>query len=538
MPIVPKYNSSSQQRAISSPTANADSFGAVQARQTQELGNQVSRAGSQLADYALKEQERENVTAFQNSVSQYEARMSEFKTEADKRNGYQAKGLSEEAQAFSEKLIDEQLKNMPNEVVKQQFRQRAMSRQTAFMASFAGFENRQLEKAQVDAHKAATKSAIDNAAAFHDDAEILRQNQNTIDNNIEIMAMQQGWDDATKKQAKQDSMNLFHKQVISARLQSGDTSGASAYLEQFEGQMTGSSLVDARKSVKSYGLKAEAQNQTDLIMSQGLGQSAALEEARKISNPDIRDSVVSRIKTRYAEAKVAETRQYNKSLDDSYKHILKGGSLDDFNPEVLDGLKGKDLAALKRLEQTGDKTPRTDWNLWTQIQQEMVSSPNKVKDNYASYLLRLGPSEQSKLRTFVEKGASDSERTVIQTKSQILSQAYDVLGAKKDKAKQAGVAKLFNEEIAVLESQTGKEATASDIQGIYDRLVIKVHREQDYWFDDEFDLGNPESFKEHFEGYSVSVVSKVAKALEENDRKVTVKAIKSLISSYEQKRAQ
>lgn len=544
MAIVPQYQTSQNERAVSGVSASADSFGAIQARQQQRMAGAVNQAGSKLADYAIKEQERENVIQFQTGIAAYEKRMAEFKVEADKRNGYNAKGLAKEGEEFSVKAMDEILKTMPNEVVKEQFKRRAMSSQTSYVTNFAGHENRQLEHAQQQAHIAATKSAVDNSIAFHDDAEVLAKNKVTISNNLAIEAMQQGYDAETAKLKKQETFNILHSGVIKAKLANDDTAGAKKYLEANESEMNGTALTNAKESVRKHGIKAKAQYLADVIMSKGVSESKALEMAYKSNIPEVRDSVVNRVKSRYADARRIENEQYSDNLNVVYKHLLQGGSFEDMSPEVIDGIKGKDLSTLLSLEKkikAGGK-PETDWGVWTDIQTKMLDDKGRkwIVANAGSLLTQLGPTQQKELRKYIQDGVSDSERSVIQTKNQILTQAYEVLGAKKNKAKQGAISQKFNQFIAAWEANPankGKKFGAAEAQDAYDSMVIEITKENNYWADKEFNVGDPKQFDEYFKGYNIVAVSKVAKALEDRGQKPTVNKIKSILQNYESKRA-
>lgn len=522
MAIIPTQKEPSvQETATPGVMSTADDFGAVQARQGSQLGNTVSQSGSLLSDVAAREQDRENITMVQSATAAYESKMNEFKREADKRRGYQAKGLTAEADDFSNKQIEEQLKSIDNDVAKQAFRVKAMSSHRKKLSVFAGFEDSNLERAQLDAHHASTKSAIDGAIAYHNDSDVVSGNKRTISNNIDVEALQYGYDDATKKQKKQDAYNLLHKGVIGAKLADGDYAGAEEYFKKNKKEIDGSTLINVENSLKSHSVKKRAQEETDELVVKGLSETDALSQARAIDDPDVRDQVVTRIKQRFSEKKQAETEQYNSNLEALSKHIVGGGSWDEIPPEAKTMLKSDDYSKLKKLAQTGSE-PETDWVAWTVVQEKMVSDPKWVKDNYASLLLKLGPTEQSKLRTFVDKGLDGAQFSVIQTKNQIFKSVQNVLGIEKNDVKVSELAQRFDSEIEAIESETGKKATNKDIQKIADRMLIDVTKERDVLWDTSFKVGDVEAIKDNLPQIPPDIVDELAYDIQRKGQPVTV----------------
>lgn len=161
MPQLPAYDG--PQVAARGPQfdqASADSFGAIQGRQAQQLGRGVSDVGGVMLDEAQRARERDATS----EVLATEARTKDaYRTwSADqmvKRQGAAAKGVTQDATNWWQKAQDEALKGTSDPMVQRALTRALQAQRAASLDHFSGFENQQLEASlQQDVQASVDKS--------------------------------------------------------------------------------------------------------------------------------------------------------------------------------------------------------------------------------------------------------------------------------------------------------------------------------------------------------------------------------------------
>jgi TusA-related sulfurtransferase len=149
---------------------------------------------------------------------------------------------------------------------------------------------------------------------------------------IKGFAARKGFDENSEftKQKILESKTMTHKGIIERMLANDEDLYAQEYLNQVKesGEVDGNSLPDLEKLVEAGTLRGESQRWTDKIMDQNVGMGTALEQARSIEDPKLRDEVTQRLKVRFAEANAVKEDQEQKNFDVVADHIEQFKSRD------------------------------------------------------------------------------------------------------------------------------------------------------------------------------------------------------------------
>lgn len=128
-------------------------------------------------------------------------------------------------------------------------------------------------------------------------------------------------------------------------------------------------LLDAAKTEnRVIEVRGRSQVQADKIVSKRGSLDEQLKEARKIKDPEVRDSTTTRIKNRYKDALTITNAVKNEALNQGYDIALKGGDFVDVPPSVIAAMDPKDALGLKDYMDK-DGNVRTDYGVWTSLRQ-------------------------------------------------------------------------------------------------------------------------------------------------------------------------
>src|SRR5690606_19689545 len=76
--------------------------------------------------------------------------------------------------------------------------------------------------------------------------------------------------------------------------------------------------------VRTGGLRAKAQRETDRLMALGENETETLKRARDEFEGEERDEIVSRIKVRFAEQRAAKQQREKEVADTAWDHLARG----------------------------------------------------------------------------------------------------------------------------------------------------------------------------------------------------------------------
>lgn len=253
-------------------------------------------------------------------------------------------------------------------------------------------------------------------------------------------------------------------------------------------------LESAKRENKEIVTRAKAQEKTDVIVKKGGSLEAQLKEARKIQDPEVRDSAVTRVTKRYKEAEIITSAVQSEALDAGYKVAFDGGLYDEIAPSVLAAMDPKDALNLKSYMNKGGVV-KTNKKTWYDLTKMKTDDPRKFADlDMLKYRNVLNDGDWKAM----VKGQSDMKDTKevsfqLRSDNQLVDDTLRAIGvspAPKDKAEAEKVYSFryqYQETIDSFQKQEKRKATVDEKQKILDRMTMVVTSEDAGWayFDED-----------------------------------------------------
>jgi hypothetical protein len=244
-------------------------------------------------------------------------------------------------------------------------------------------------------------------------------------------------------------------------------------------------LEAAKKENRDLIVRRESQAQEDALVSKYGTGAAALAAARKIDDPEVRDSTVSRIKVRQAESDKAEAEYRESVQEESLAFINDGGKFADLPVKLKNGLKPTAANSLRNYaEQLAKPTPvMTDKPTYIDLSSKFADDPQAFGEvNLLDYRDKLDNTDFEKmvdLQRKVKSGNIDGKASGFQSITQIRDDRLrEVFGNTKAKgSKQEKINSFvsqFEARLAAFKEDTGKQARATDAKSILDDMATEV----------------------------------------------------------------
>lgn len=258
----------------------------------------------------------------------------------------------------------------------------------------------------------------------------------------------------------------------------------------------------AEKEGRELMVRGTSQATADKLVKSG-DMGTALAEARKITDPEIRDDVTSRVKGYFADVEASKRLAANNLFDSVMDRVEQGATRDSIPPVEWLALEPSHRDAVERRlkDKTEGRKPEPNWTVYYSLRNSAASSNPKDRDDFANKLnLMVHRSDLSDsqfesltdLQMKMREGKAEPELASIRTQRDVVEGALNQLGIKRGQnAKPEQNARAEKFEIAVddrvraLQTETGKKATPAQVQEIVNSLTTEVAINRPLWFDTE-----------------------------------------------------
>lgn len=323
------------------------------------------------------------------------------------------------------------------------------------------------------------------------DQDAVKNAVNTQRGVIENFAKRNGMSPEWTQNEISKNVSETHISIVDRMVDLDQPNQAKEYFELYKGEISGKDQARIEKNLKTGSIKLESQIASEAIFNKGLSVGAALEEARKIENPELKDETVRRVKDRYAEIGENERIQNDINVNAARRGLAQnGGNIDAaISPTALAALPleaQKGLAIQASMIKTG-RPFVTDADARYALELQMSADPEKFRtvDLIGAYGHKLSESDLEyfmKAQGNIAKGTAEGDklRNGVLTKQQILDQSLVEFGINpKDKAKKDSVAQLnlrINDAIVQYQDDTGKAAGPKEIREITESFLVEARR--------------------------------------------------------------
>ena len=331
----------------------------------------------------------------------------------------------------------------------------------------------------LDANRSAALSAVDEPSR----TAIINASKDAI-----VGAQQKGY------MSEQEATNQFQRfrdsyaigslemQPAEKRIESLNSKGGVA--DYLQPDVRAKLLEHAKREGNDLRVRRESQAYEDALIAKLGASPAALAEARKITDPEVRDATVSRIKQREADEKRQEIEARDALGEQALAFINDGGKYADLPLNIKNGLKPSSLNSLRsyaeqRSAARRQTAPETLLELSTQFadhpqefgELDLLSYRDKLSDNDFEKFVDL----QRKVRSGNLDGKASGYQSITQIRDTRLRELFGGTTAKGDKQNKINdFVMRFESELNAFKEETGKSPKAADARKIMDNLTAEV----------------------------------------------------------------
>lgn len=376
MPIVPRYDR---------PQVQEQGFSNVQT----SVPNNINQAGSgaqisQAINEGVRLFQEEKRKADDVATTDAYARLSTLKnnleydpnTGARTKRGQDAFGVIDDYSEKFDQGAEEIESNLKNEDQKAMFRQMRAKERLSLTKSLQGH----VYNETIRFDNEATQSAI--TASLNDSVNNYK-NQGSIQENIarqtalvDAYSERNGLSADGRKNMLLESHSQTYRSVLERMMTNGEDLLAKEYYSKIKGKMTAKDTIQVEKALEVSSVRGESQRKTDEIMLSSDTVTDGLAKARQIKDPELRDAVVSRVKSRFSELKAIEKQELDTLYLDAYQRLESNPNADPVDvipPSVFSKLNAQQKTALYKVNDPGTDDVNT-WDAFLNLTAQQMSS--------------------------------------------------------------------------------------------------------------------------------------------------------------------
>lgn len=540
MPKIPVYQQ--QTNGVSAfpnarrnvPAATPAAMGGVEAQKFQQLSELATRQAQLLQEQEDRDLVNQAQVLLEQEQNNY---LNDPTSGAFQRRGTAAFGVAKDTAQWFEDNRDNFQKGLRTDRQKRLFEEQFQALRSNAVRAVSRFEQQERRASFVASTQARAASAVEQAALFYTQPEIVQAGYENALKAVDDLADIQGMTDEERTQLRLNATSQFHRKQIEARLEANPKE-AKAWLSQNADEMTADDRELLKGRLKTADLRAQSQQAADKIMGRGMDEAQALEAARRLS-PEIRDEVVARVKSRYADSRRIMKQDAEDAMRDAYNMWLEGTPVHEIPEDIYSRLEPESKAALKALEDK-ENVVVTDQATWYALQRLATDPASRGKFeemNLLNYADRLDKGDMeyfAKMQSDLKKGDTKGIEALA-TKEQMIDAALLRLGldpaddgkkGKSDSKKILAFREQLEREYREYQEVNGKKPDGKTLDEMLNRLSIKVVREKNWWPDSE--IGQFEITPEELGDVPQDMVDDLAAAISSTGEAVTIEKIRAL----------
>jgi len=437
----------------------------------------------------------------------------------DKKFGFlntRGKQSAESFDGYSEnydKFVNEEANGITSERVREQYNAyttQAKNQMSAQMNRHAGPQMQAYEKDTALSLVASLKEeSISNPDAMTlpdkdgNITSVLRQNIERSNQAIADVGKSQGMSQDRIKLLQLEATTGVHEGVINKFVNSKRDKDAKAWLEKAKslGEIDQKTLERLEKTIAVSSVRGDSQRETDQIIRQDMSMKDSLKKAREITDPEVRDATVRRVKQRLNEKKQVATIEKQDAFNKAIENVYATKSTDGLTSEEISNLSGKRRDSLNKvmdyisqgLEPPNDPVAYNDLMILAStpelkekfLQTDINEHAHELSNANRQKLV----ARQVSLRDRMSKsaGKDDAEFKGFLSDTKVVSTSLAEAGIK-DKKKIAEFNQKVNEKVIEWkEANDKKKMPQKDFQSLVDSMLFKVNVVDGgfMWFDKE-----------------------------------------------------
>lgn len=322
------------------------------------------------------------------------------------------------------------------------------------------------------------------AAANANDPVRVGQEINRQQNAIQAFGIRNGIAPDQIALEKQKAASDTQIGVLDQLLSSGQYQKAQDYYTQNKDQIIPTAQPAVEKAIQAGSVRGQSQQQADSLVAKFSKESDALNAARQIQDPLLRDATVQRVQQRFQEQEQLQQQNLKDIIDKASLMITNGGTVDQISPQDWEQIPRPQRAALRALQNRGEwYQDDKKWYAFTQLDPKQLAGMNLytqvrpyVDDAHWDRALQMQKDAQA------AQNGDASKMTAALTFQKRLDNQLVSAGVFKttsgltgdDAALYANVETEAAHELQMKEQALGRKATGDEMQQVIDNTVLHI----------------------------------------------------------------
>jgi hypothetical protein len=460
----------------------------------------VDRVANEIAQ---RERDKHDQLAVLDADNQLSQLQTDLTTKATSMKGKDALAAGPQVDQDWQKGADQIRNTLTNDRQKLAFENRVGSRYSSLNETVARHTQNELDNYD----NQTTAAALDNRM---NDALTNYQDPTKVDGAIAETkailadkARRDGWSPDRLQAATTDRVSKVHTAVINTMLANGNDLTASAYYAKVKDQIAGDDAAALAKALEEGSVRGESQRQADQITAKFADRKSAIDEAKKLKDPKVRDATVERVNQFFSEQNQAQQETREKNMLTATNIVDQTASIDRIPPAMWTTFTLGERASLKEYAKQkvkGDPIA-TNWTVYNDLLQ--LASTDETKDQFLSknlmqYRSQLSDTEFKQvveLQAGLRRGddRAESKLAGIRTTQQVVASSLKAAGidpnakAGTDDAERVNAfGRAVDQEGQLFEDQHKRKPNAKELQGIVDNLLVQGTIAGSGWFGTNF----------------------------------------------------
>lgn len=280
-----------------------------------------------------------------------------------------------------------------------------------------------------------------------------------------------------------DVKSGIHQGVINNLLADPEKApAAQVYFDAVKDQIDPKKLDEIEKALHVGSIRGQSQKEADRILQESKTLTEALEKAKTIENPELRDDTEDRIQREFNRRKAAEQADNETRMTEAGNILDKtNGNIRAISPAEWSKLspgQKQQLQNYAKREVTGggSGTGTSGMALWMKLMEEKASDPEAFKRRDLTKFI--GTINKTELKSLMNEqvdlraGKQVKELDDFRTVNQVIEGALDgIIDTTKDKAAKGKVTQAVAEKQRDFIRRTGKQPLNEDIAKMVDEVV-------------------------------------------------------------------
>ena len=309
------------------------------------LGAAAGNVGVALFDAATRLQEREDVELVLRATVGVQDDATAWTLKAREQRGINAHGATPAAEEWWSERVRSASEALTTDRQRRMFEQRVLPARAGFMTNIATWESQQRQASLSAATTATAVSAVNSAAANHDNPEAVAQSLRTVVEMVELQGRNEGWVPEVLAARRAEAKTGLFTQVIRSFVANGRLTQAEAFYRANMDSIAGTARPEIERLFRDGSDLARTQLFVDGLLRQNLTDTQMREAISAEFTGQARGMAVTELNSRIATRETERRRQSVAAVDAIHQAFNTGGSLASVSPLLWAQLRTVDASA-------------------------------------------------------------------------------------------------------------------------------------------------------------------------------------------------